>query len=59
MLTNIPTNRNAMHLLETVAQVPNKIFWSDLSTNPNIFEIDMKQYKIDIIDKANILDTLI
>ena len=46
-------NPNAIHLLE---QNMDKIDWKYLSTNPNIFEIDTKQLKLDITEKAKIID---
>jgi hypothetical protein len=36
-----------------------KIDWKYLSTNPNIFEIDTKQLKLDITKKAKIIDSII
>ena len=35
------------------------IDWSWLSENPNIFEIDIKQLKLDITEKAKIIDGII
>jgi hypothetical protein len=32
------------------------INWDMLSENPSIFEIDMKQYKIDMTEKTNNID---
>ena len=49
-------NPRALHLLKSQ---PDKINWYQFSKNPNIYEIDMKQYNIDIINKANILDNLL
>jgi hypothetical protein len=46
-------------LLKPVAHEPDKINWWRLSENPGIFETDMKQYKIDITEKANMLDMLL
>jgi hypothetical protein len=37
----------------------NKINWRELSLNPNIFEIDKKQLKIDIAEQAKIIDGII
>ena len=58
---NLSQNPNALHLLE--ANI-NKIKdwqnnWKYISLNPNIFEIDKTQYKVDIIKKANIIDKLL
>ena len=36
-----------------------KIDWSSLSANPNIFEIDTKQLKLDITEKAKFIDDII
>jgi hypothetical protein len=36
-----------------------KIDWLFLSKNPNIFEIDTKQLKLDIAEKAIIIDCII
>jgi hypothetical protein len=36
-----------------------KIQWDWLSENPNIFEIDIKQLKIDIDVQAHIIDKII
>ena len=36
-----------------------KIDWYKLSENPNIFEIDTKQLKIDITEKAKFIDSII
>jgi len=36
-----------------------KIDWYKLSENPNIFEIDTKQLKIDITKKAKFIDSII
>jgi hypothetical protein len=49
-------NPNAIHLLEANRD---KIIWSSLSKNPNIFEIDKKQLKIDIEYQAQIIDKII
>jgi len=49
-------NPNAIHILEAHRH---KIYWYYLSQNPSIFEIDKTQYKIDITNKANILDKLL
>ena len=49
-------NPNAIHLLE---QNIDKISWYWLSENPNIFEIDTKQLKLDITEKAKIIDGII
>ena len=49
-------NPNAIHLLE---QNMDKINWYWLSENPNIFEIDKKQLKLDIAEKAKIIDDII
>ena len=46
-------NPNVIHLLEAN---PMKINWDWLSTNPSIFEIDTKQYNIDLKKKANNID---
>jgi hypothetical protein len=37
----------------------NKINFAYLSKNPSIFEIDKKQLKIDITEKAKIIDKFI
>ena len=42
----LSTNPNAIHLLEK--NMDKIIIWDDLSANPNIFEIDTKQLKLDI-----------
>ena len=47
---------NAIHLLE---QNIDKINWTNLSLNSNIFEIDKKQLKSDIAEKAKIIDAII
>ena len=49
-------NPNAIHLLE---QNIDEINWDGLSYNPNIFEIDTKQLKLDITEKAKIIDGII
>ena len=49
-------NPNAIHLLE---QNMDKIDWCNFSTNINIFEIDTKQLKLDITEKAKIIDNII
>jgi hypothetical protein len=36
-----------------------KIDWYKLSENPNIFEIDTKQLKLDIAEQAQIIDSII
>ncbi len=46
-------------LLKPVAHEPDKINWWRLSENPGIFEIDIKQYKIDITEKTNIIDNIL
>jgi hypothetical protein len=33
--------------------------WTDLCKNPGIFEVDINQTKIDIIEKVNIIDKLL
>jgi hypothetical protein len=48
-------NPNGIHILK---QNMDKINWSSLARNPSIFEIDNKQYKIDITEKAVLLDKL-
>ena len=58
---NLSQNPNALHLLK--ANI-NKIKdwqnnWKYISLNPNIFEIDKTQYKVDIIEKAHIIDKLL
>ena len=53
ILSAIP---NAIHLLE---QNIDKINWNNFSENPNIFEIDTKQLKLDITEKAKIIDDII
>ena len=53
---SLSRNPNALNLLEAN---PDKINWRELSFNPSIFEIDMKQTKLDITNKANILDKLL
>ena len=50
-------NPNAIHLLEK--NMDKIIIWDDLSANPNIFEIDTKQLKLDIAEKAKIIDCII
>jgi hypothetical protein len=52
-------NPSAIKLLETVALEPKKINWNNLSAIPSIFEIDKTQYKIDITEKANIIDNIL
>ena len=47
-------NPNAINLLE---QNIDKIDWWHLSENPNIFEIDTKQLKLDITERAKIIET--
>ena len=49
-------NPNAIHLLE---QNVDKINWDNFLDNPNIFEIDRKQLKLDITEKAKIIDGII
>ena len=49
-------NTNAIHLLK---QNMDKIDWWYLSVNPNIFEIDTKQLKLDITEQAKIIDSII
>ena len=49
-------NPNAIHLLE---KNMNKIDWCNFSTNINIFEIDKKMLKLDITEKAKIIDGII
>ena len=53
---NLSENPDAIHLLE---QNMNKINFAYLSKNPSIFEIDKKQLKIDITEKAKIIDKFI
>jgi hypothetical protein len=36
-----------------------KINWNWLSENPNIFEIDTKQLKLDITEQAKFIDGII
>ncbi len=55
-LNCLSENPNAISLLE---QYRNIIDWELLSVNPSIFEIDIKQLKLDISEKANIIDMLI
>jgi len=47
------SNLNAMHILEKNLM---KIDWNRLSLNPSIFEIDIKQMKIELTKKANNID---
>ena len=49
-------NPNAIHLLE---QNMDNIDWTSLLQNPNIFEIDIKQLKLDITEQAKIIDKII
>ena len=49
-------NPNAIHLLK---QNMDKINWNWLSEDLNIFEIDKKQLKLDIAEKAKIIDGII
>jgi hypothetical protein len=49
-------NPNAIHLLE---QNIDNISWYWLSLNPNIFEINIKQLKLDITEQAKIIDKII
>ena len=49
-------NPGAIHLLERNID---KINWRNLSENPNIFEIDKNQLKLDITEKAKIIDGII
>ena len=58
---NLSGNPNAIHLLK---KNPDKINWDKFSQNPSIFEpsifeTDVKQYKIDITEKANIIDNIL
>ena len=53
---NLSRNPGAIHLLE---QNMNKIDWLFLSKNPNIFEIDTNQLKINADDQAKIIDKII
>ena len=48
-------NPNAIYLLEKNID---KIDWYNLSANPNIFEIDKNQLKLDIAEKAKIIDDI-
>ena len=43
----------AIHILEKHID---KIDWRELSLNPSIFEIDMKQMKLELTKKANSID---
>jgi len=52
----LSTNPNAIHLLK---QNMDKINFAYLSKNPSIFEIDKKQLKLDITEKAKIIDNII
>ena len=60
-------NPNGIHLLEAnpnkinwiLKANPKYINWNWLLGNPSIFKIDIKQYKINITEKANILDNLL
>jgi hypothetical protein len=54
--TFLSTNPKAIHILEKHID---KISWCNLSENPNIFEVNKIQYKIDITEKANILDIIL
>ena len=53
----LSANPNDIHLLEK--NMDKIIIWDDLSANPNIFEIDTKQLKLDIAEKAKIIDCII
>jgi hypothetical protein len=52
-LSGNPDLLNAIHILE---KHRDKIDWKALSENPSIFEIDVKQYNIDVIKKAHNID---
>jgi hypothetical protein len=52
----LSANPGAIHLLEKNID---KINWNNLSTNPNIFEINKNQLKLDITEKAKIIDSII
>ena len=53
---HLSKNPNAIYLLE---ENQDKINWWELSYNSSVFEIDKKQFKIDIDDQAKIIDKII
>ena len=59
-LEYIFSNPSTIRIVKTLLELyPDTINWYLLSSNPSIFEIDMKQYKIDITEKANIIDRIL
>ena len=59
-LEYIFSNPSTIRIVKTLLELyPDRINWYLLSSNPSIFEVNMKQYKIDITDKANIIDNIL
>jgi hypothetical protein len=52
----LSTNPRAIELLKANHD---KIDWDFIALNPSIFEVDIKQYKINITEKTNITDNLL
>ena len=58
-IQKLSANPNAIHMLEAILQDPilrNKINWENFSENPSIFEIDIKQMKIELTKRAKNID---
>ena len=53
-------NPNALHILKpNIERIDWYESWTGLCENPGIFEVDINQTKIDIIEKVNIIDKLL
>ena len=52
----LSSNPNGIPLLKSNQDMIN---WRVLSSNPGIFEIDISQYNINIVEKANIINLYI
>ena len=48
-----------LDVMKDIKQNIDNIDWYDLFENPNIFEIDTKQLKSDITEKAKFIDGII